>query len=223
LSRKKKSKCCCEKESQCECKKDRCCEKECGPAETLVSARDPTTIATGTPGVIDLTGWTNVVSDVLNSFDDVTGTYCPRCPGDYEFNVVLNYRSSIPLPIENIPGPCGNLNVGSSIPRVLLYDPCTGEEIAASQFPVVSIVICIPPLSTGELPVEVTATAIDIAAAIPISTIVPLKCGQCVRVAVDLKDITLPPGASITFSPPGNTTTFTAKKIRNTPSICYEF
>lgn len=206
--------------------------ENCGLAETLISVRDPTTdIFATSPQFVDLTGWTDNVIDARDSFDNFTGTYTARCAGDYEVDLVLNYRTSFPVTVDTgFLGGAGITAVNqpdpTAIPRIELYDVATGRVLAASQFPTDDVIIPVPAPSTGEPPIDIEVKTIVGAAAVVIDVVVPLVAGQRIRLRFNYNGLILPvplpvPISTPVFdlSAPGSSTDLSIKKIRNTPVV----
>ena len=174
---------------------------------------------------VDLTGWTNVVIDVQNAFNTATGTYTAPTAGDYEIALVVNYETSVPLAVDT---------ALTNVPTIELYDPDTGARFVGSQFPSISTIITIPPISSGDLPIDVTVSFIISRAIVTINTILPLTAGQKIRARALSNGLTYTPPFTVSqvipalpprivFDPVGADTTMTVKKIRNTPVINYTF
>lgn len=232
----------CQTRSCCEpcrvncCKEQAACKKRC-PSETFprtdISVKNPTSVLeipeevttrqlaplAFTGVAVDLAGWTDIIIDVLDSFDNATGTYTAPEAGDYEVSLIVNYRTSVPLPVNVI------LN---NIPTIQIYDVNDPDErILASIFPTFNDVVVVPPPTTGDPPVEVPVTVINYQSQIIIDAIIPLNFGQQIRARAVTNGLTYnppmvippPPPAEIIFDPEGVDTTFSIKKVRNTPIV----
>lgn len=199
---------------------------------TTVSAQNPTSelvipelliedISAAAHTSVDLTGWSSVNTYSSNLFNNTTGTYTAPSLGDYQFNVVINYETSVPLPVSP---------TLIDVPSVDVYDVATGDRLSGSTFPVTNSSIPIPPPSSGDPPIEVTDTTILGKAQVVISVIVPLRAGQQVRVRANTNGLTyigpivlalvepeLP--ARIVFAPEYVDTTLTIQRVRNIPRI----
>jgi hypothetical protein len=238
----------CHKKKKCHCNKnfEKCCvgdkgdkgdkgekgEKGNNHVCTLISVKDTTSvllipeapIGLTVPSIVgpsvDLTNWTDIVPDVLDVFDNVSGTYTAPEDGDYVVAVVVNYETSVFLPTD----------IGlTNVPTIEVYDVDTGNRILGSQLTAASIVIPIPPLSSGEPIIDVPLAFIVNRAVVTIDAVIPLVLGQRIRVRaltnglvyssiVALQAIT-PNPPRIIFDPDGVDTTLTIYKIRNSPII----
>lgn len=242
----KKDKKDCKKEKKYKCKKIiTCCRGEKGEkgdrgdsgnvfAATIISVKNPQTdlvipelLETSNLNIaplqiigndVDLAQWTDIVIDALNSFDNVTGTFTAPETGDYVVNLVVNYETSVSIPVSP------SL---TDVPIVQVYDVLTGNKILASSLPSLNIIVPIPPLSSGELPINVDVSTIIAKSQVIINAVIPLVVGQRIRVRALTNGLVyappvslVPPGpAVIDFSPEGLDTTLTIYKIRNTPLI----
>lgn len=171
---------------------------------------------------VDLTGWTDIVPDALNAFDNITGTYTAPEDGDYQVELTINFETSVPLNVSP------SLN---DVPTAEIYDIDTGEHILSSFFPALSTIIMIPPLSTGDPPIEVPISPLLNKGQVIINAVVPLRSGQRIRVRINSNGLvhgttsvlsqevipSLPP--RIIFDPTGADTTLTIYKVRNTPIV----
>lgn len=212
--------------------------KKCNPhrhnnsACGMVSVKNPTTellipelliqnISNAAHVSVTLKNWSDVIIDASDSFDNSNGLYTTPENGDYEFNLVVNYETSVPLQVSP------TLN---DVPSVQLYNWNTGEPIIESTLPASNMVFQVPPPSSGEPPVDISVSNLLGKAQAVISVIVPLEQGQQVGVRVNSNGLTyLPPlvlsevfpqlPARIVFSPERGDTTLTIKKVRNTPII----
>ncbi|XWV24491.1 mg749 protein [Tupanvirus deep ocean] len=241
----------CEKEKKKPCpeKKIKCCKGEKGEkgergsaanyACTLISVKNPDSQliipeAPVTPAAIlpaaivgeavDLTGWTDIVPDALNAFDNATGTYTAPETGDYQVSLVVNYETSVPLNVTP------TLN---DVPIIELYDVATDAHIVGSQFPTINIVVTIPPFSSGEPPIDVAVVTIIAKAQVIINAVIPLVAGQRIRfravtnglvynppIGVGVQQIIPPLPPRIDFSPEnGSDTTLSIYKLRNSPIV----
>jgi len=212
---------------------NRCCKGEKGDkgdrgsnfACNLVSVKDPQTVLvipeppSPIPPVtesVTLTGWTDIVPDALNSFDNATGIFTAPEDGDYKVDLVVNYQASEAIAV--------NPNL-SDVPTVEIYDVDTNTRILGSVFPTTTVVIQIPPPSSGEPPIDIVYASIMGKSQIIISAIIPLRAGQRIAARALTNGLVfssglLPPvSATIDFSPPGADTTFTIYKIRNSPTV----
>nr|AEX62490.1 hypothetical protein mv_L285 [Moumouvirus Monve] len=168
-----------------------------------------------------LTGWSDVVPDILDAFDNITGTYTAPEAGDYEFNLQLNFRTSVPLTVND---------AGTNIPIVEIFDVASGLVIAngAVNLPTATVQFTIPPLASGELPIEIETTSILSNGQVILNAIIPLATGQQVRIRINsnglvynpIQEIVASP-AFINFNPPGAPTRLTIQKVRNTPIVRY--
>lgn len=212
------------------CQPDNCLPRCDNFAGTLISVRNPDTVLTipevlitaliPTPVVgvtADLINWSDIVVDALNVFDNTTGTFTAPETGDYHIISVTNYQSSVPL------YPDSDL---TNVPLMQIYDAVTGIVLLASTFPTLNIVIPVPPMSSGELPLEIPVTSILSRAQVVIDAVVPLTAGQTVRLRAVSNGLEYnppiilpPPVPTIDFSPVGVDTTLTIYKIRNQPLV----
>ncbi|XWV25724.1 hypothetical protein QJ857_gp0051 [Tupanvirus soda lake] len=236
---KKEKKTCHEKKIKC-CKGEKGEKGERGTATnyacTLISVKNPEsqliipeapvvgTISTAAVvgEAVDLTGWTDIVPDALNAFDNATGTYTAPETGDYEVSLVVNYETSVPLNVTP------TLN---DVPIIELYDVDTGNHIVGSQFPTINIVVTIPPFSSGEPPIDVAVVTIIAKAQVIINAVIPLVAGQRIRFravtnglvynpSIAAQQIIPPFPPRIDFSPEnGSDTTLYIYKLRNSPIV----
>ena len=209
-----------------------CPKQSCTLADTLISVRDPTSdVYANSPPNVDLTGWTDLIIDAKDSFENESGTYTVRCSGDYEISLVVNYRTAFPILLDVVPPDGARIgepdnNPLTRVPRVELYDVFTDKPLIASQFPVVHIIaFCQSPI-TSEPPCEIEVRALLEAGQVIINTVVPLVCGQRIRFRVVQNGIEFPvilpiPISTpvIDLSPPANTTTLSIKKLRDAPIV----
>lgn len=169
-----------------------------------------------------LAGWTDIITDVSDAFNNFAGTYTPPTSGDYEVNLVVNYETSVPLSVSS---------TLIDVPSIELFDVTSGLKIVGSTFPATSQIITIPPLSSGALPIDILSSGILAKAQVVISVIVPLVEGNPVAIRANTNGLvysppfigpvevlpTLPP--RIVFDPENVDTVLTIKKIRNTPIV----
>jgi len=193
------------------------------PDTELIIPEEPTTANNATAIVgeaVDLVKWTPIVPDALNSFNNLTGTFVAPEAGDYFLDLVVNFRTSVSIPVDP------SLD---NVPYIEIYDVDTDAHILASSFPTINIIVPIPPMSTGELPVDVPVAAILGTGQVIISAVVPLLAGQRIRVRAvtngliyfpPLNGLQIPPlPPRIDLSPPGVDTTFAIYKFRNSPTV----
>ena len=206
-------------------KKHNCCKFLC----TLVSVKNPDTelsipeevpiAATQGPNICtDLTGWTDIVPDALNAFDNATGTFTAPEDGDYQVSLVVNFKTSVSIPIP-IPG--------IEVPYVEIYDPDNNpEHVLSSNFPVAFVIVQNP--STGEPALNIIS--ILFIGQVIVNAVIPLRAGQRIRIRACTNGLQYIPlitelgalqtsPAFIDFSPPNGDTTFTIYKIRNSPTV----
>jgi hypothetical protein len=220
----------------------KCCKGDGGiNVCTLISVKNPTSeliIPELTAGIaaisplqvigeaVDLTGWTDIVPDALNLFNNATGTYTAPEDGDYQVSLVVNYETSVPL------NASPTLN---DVPVVQIYNvDAPADRILASQFPTINILIVIPPISSGELPIEIVQVTIIAKAQVIINAVIPLVAGERIRARAITNGLIYTPIAPISisplqlipplppridFSPEGVDTTLTIYKLRNSPII----
>lgn len=208
--------------------KGNCCNFLC----TLVSVKNPDTILpipellNGSPAIaqngecVDLTGWSDIVPDALNAFNNATGIYTAPESGDYQVSLTVNFRTSLSIPVSE---------TLLDVPFIEVYDVDTDGKILTSAFPVTALLIVVPPLATGEPPVDVFATALLTIGQVIINAVIPLTEGQRIRfractnglhfIPPLISDQQLPSPASIDLSPPGLDTTLAIYKIRNSPRV----
>jgi len=203
---------------------------------TLISVKNPTTelvipvvlgIAAASAPIpiigdtVDLGGWVDLTPDALGLFDNLTGTYTVPENGDYQIELTINYETSVSLPVSIL------LN---NVPFIEIYDIDSSDHILGSQFPTVSLVIPIPPLSSGDIPVDVSVAALLGKGQVIINAVVPLIAGQRIRVRAVTNGLTFNPlgpleiipalPARIVFDPEeGIDTTLAIYKLRNTPIV----
>ncbi|QGR54174.1 hypothetical protein [Moumouvirus maliensis] len=168
-----------------------------------------------------LTGWSDAVPDILDAFDNITGTYTAPESGDYEFELVANFRTSVPLTVNDL---------GTNIPILEIFDVASGLPLVggAVNLPTATVQFTIPPISSGELPIEIETTSVLSNGQVVLTAIITLVAGQQVRVRANsnglvynpLQEIVASP-AFINFNPVGAPTKLTIQKIRNTPIVRY--
>ncbi|AGF85067.1 hypothetical protein QJ854_gp715 [Moumouvirus goulette] len=161
---------------------------------------------------IALTGWSDVIPDILDAFDNITGTYTAPEAGDYEFNLQLNFRTSVPLTVND---------AGTNIPIVEIFDAASGLPIVGGSvnLPTATVQFTIPPLASGELPIEIETTSILSNGQVILNAIIPLTAGQQVRIRISsnglvynpIQEIVASP-AFINFNPPASPTRLTIQK-----------
>ena len=221
----------------CKCQRDDC---PCPPAppcpcpdfsDTLISVRNPETTliipenpafqlakfqALALPAIsVDLQAWTDIITDTLDSFDNVTGTYLVRENGDYSIKLILNYQASGSIPVSP---------TLDDVPSIIIYDVDTDLPILASTMEAIVMVIPVPPPTTGDPPIDITVAYLMSKAVVTIDAVVSLVAGQQIRVCATTNGLLYtppfvlppPPPASIDFSPAGLDTTLTIFKVRNT-------
>lgn len=204
---------------------------------TLVSVANPTSellipelLAPGAFGIqhvigqaVDLTGWTkDLVIDALDAFDNATGTFTAPVSGDYLIAAVISYETSVPLT------PDAEL---TNVPYIEIYDIAnpTGH-LLTGQLPSNSQIITIPPISSGEFPIEVIATSVTSRAQVILTAALPLIEGQQIRLRAVTNGLTytapiaisqvLPPlPPRIVFFTNTSDTTLTIYRIRNSPIV----
>ncbi len=212
---------------------EKCCEpKHCRPEKsnfvcTLISVKNPDTelvIPVVLPGVaqqqlavvgeaVDLAKWTDIVPDALGIFDNLTGTFTAPESGDYQIELTVNFKTSVPLPV--------SLNL-VDVPIVEVYDIDSGNHILSSFLPTVSLIVPVPPQSSGEVGVDVPVASILGAGQVIINAIVPLIAGQRIRIRAVTNGLIYPfigVIPSIDFSPAGVDTTLAIYKYRNSPIV----
>src|SRR4029079_18281629 len=101
--------------------------------------------------------------------------------------------------------------------------------ILGSQLSAASIIIPIPPLSSGELPIDVQVAFLINRSIVTINAVIPLRLGQRIRVRALTNGLIYAPIAPlqvipplpprIIFNPEGVDTTLTIYKIRNSPIV----
>jgi len=181
----------------------------------------PSNISIQAGDTVDFTNWTDIVTDALNLFDNATGTYTAPEDGDYQVSLVVNYETSVPLPT--------NTNL-SEIPLIELYDVDSSNNILASLFPIINIIVPLPPPSSEEPPVNLPLAFVQSAGQVIINAVIPLVANQRIRVRantngliyfppVGISQILPPFPPRIDFSPENVDTTLTIYKIRNSPTI----
>jgi hypothetical protein len=169
----------------------------------------------------DLIGWTDIVPDALEAFDNATGTFTAPENGDYVVTLVANYETSVPLAVDP-----GLIN----IPTLEIYDVSTSEKILASQLSAISHSVQIPPQSSGDLLISVPLAYLVNRSIVTISAVIPLVLGQLIRVRASANGLTIPPTVGvlqvipalpprIIFNPANVDTTLTIYKIRNSPIV----
>ena len=193
---------------------------------TLISVKNPDAdlvIPTPFPVVaavigdfVDFTGWTDIVPDVFDAFDNVTGIYTTPEDGDYQVELVVNYQINTPIPI-----PSNDL---SFVPDVQIYDVDTDERILASTLSATDMIVPLPPDENGTF---VRVTNLVAKGQVIIKAIIPLSQGQRIRVRATTNGLVFlpvgPPGpvppAIIDFSPENLDTTLGIYKLRNSPIV----
>lgn len=173
---------------------------------------------------VDLVGWTDIVTDALDAFDNLTGTYTAQESGDYPIDLVVNYETSVPLALDP---------TMTTVPSIEVYDVATGNSILASAFPTINIIVPVPPQSSGESGVLVPVASVIAKSQVIISAIIPLVVGQRIRVRaltngllylpplepISIAAVIPPLPARIIFNPTGADTTLSIYKIRNSPIV----
>lgn len=168
-----------------------------------------------------LFGWDDIIIDAGNDFDNPTGIYTAPQDGDYEVTLVVNYETSVPLTVD--------FDL-ANVPTIEIFDVETDLRILGSQFPTSSIIVQIPPISSEEFPIDVPVSFIMNKAQVVISAIIPLRAGQRIGArALTNGLVYIPPMSSlrvvpplpprIIFNPEGVDTTFTIRKLRNSPVV----
>lgn len=198
------------------CDKNPCGADLCGKKDTLISVKNPNVTLIipeeNISNAIDLSEWTNIVTNVNHIFDNVTGTYSVVESGDYQIELTINYETSVSLPV--------NFTL-EDVPIVEIYDVCTNGHILSSHFPTVCLVIPIPPVSSGELPITIDIASLLCRGQVIINAVVPLKCGQKIRIRAVSNGLTYPfvdppvTDPRIIFSPVGVDTTLSIYKVKN--------
>ena len=216
--------------------KGKCKDNKCNLADTLVSIRDPTSnIFVTSTEFINLVGWSDLVVDVNNSFDNKNGIYTVLCDGDYEVSLVVNYSTAFPITLDTPPytksydGNEIDNSFFNRVPHIELYDVCTGKVLLASQFPVVHSIITCPCPITGEPPVEIELRSLLGSGAVIINGVLSLQKCQKLRFRAVLNGLEFPVPApippnipAISLSAPDSSTTASFKKLRDTPKVCYK-
>jgi len=204
-------------------------------AATLISVRDPDAILfipiieplANNVSVklvgnhVNFLNWKDLVPDVLDSFDNINGIYTVPSTGDYQIELVVNFRTSVSFPV--------NIDY-SNLPFVQIYDVDTDNGVQAASLPVDHTVILIPPLDSEEPPIEITITTILGIGQVIINGVYSLIEGQRLRVRAVSNGLTftpieplsiaqLPGEPFINFSPDGYDTTLAIYKLRNTPIV----
>lgn len=206
------------------------CNEPRNNACTYISVKNPQTeliipelttsiAAIGTS--VDLAGWTDIIVDALDSFDNITGTYVAPDNGDYQVALTVNYETSVVLNVDTA------LN---NVPTIEVYDVDTGLRILGSQFPTTNIVVVVPPASSTDLPVDIPVASILAKGQVIINAVIPLRENQRIRVraltnglvyfpAITPLEIIPPLPARIVFDPAGVDTTLTINRVRNSPIV----
>ncbi|AEQ33341.1 hypothetical protein [Acanthamoeba polyphaga mimivirus] len=169
---------------------------------------------------VNISGWSDTLPDILDAFDNTTGIYTAPENGDYEFNLILNFKTSVPLTVND---------AGTNIPIVEIYDVASGSTLAGGSIllPTSNIQITIPPIASGELPIEIEATNVLGSGQVVLTAIIPLVAGQQVRVRANSNGMVYNPiqeiiePAFIDFNPNNSASRLTIQKVRNTPIIRY--
>jgi hypothetical protein len=186
------------------------------PGTVLVIPEDPTLLAKALVGVsVDFTLWSDIITDVLNAFDNTTGTYTVPESGDYSVRLIVNYQASTAIAVSP---------TLDDVPSIIIYDVATTDPILASTLTAIVSIIPVPPPTTGDPPINVTVASLISKAVVTIDAVVSLVAGQQIRVCATTNGLTYtppfelppPPPASIDFSPTGLDTTLTIVKVRNT-------
>lgn len=169
---------------------------------------------------VDFTNWSNLSADILSSFDATSGTYVVPASGDYFIRLVASYESSVPLPI--------NANT-DDIPLVKIYDVDTDAVILKAALFVNNILVNVPPVCSSNMPCEAIIKGVVSKGQVFIEGIVSLINGQRLRVKASSNGLTyfqtsgLTTEPTINFSPINSDTTLSITKVRNTPTITYNF
>nr|WBF70525.1 hypothetical protein [Megavirus caiporensis] len=169
---------------------------------------------------VNISGWSDTLPDILDAFDNTTGIYTAPENGDYEFNLILNFKTSVPLTVND---------AGTNVPIVEIYDVASGSTLAGGSIllPTSNIQITIPPIASGELPIEIEATNVLGSGQVVLTAIIPLVAGQQVRVRANSNGMVYNPiqeiiePAFIDFNPNSSASRLTIQKVRNTPIIRY--
>lgn len=203
----------CQDKNPCE---EKPCKNEVFPnhACTLISVKNPTTELKipipSSPGtnIVDITGWTNIVPDPLDSFDNSSGTYTVYEDGDYQIELTINYETSTAIPVDP---------TLVNVPSIEIYDVDTHEHILASNFSAVSTII--PRIHS------IVVSALLSKGQVIINSVVPLKMDQQIRIRASsnglIYDPATPPASNprIFLSYNGVDTTLTIFKVRNSPVV----
>jgi hypothetical protein len=166
---------------------------------------------------VDLALWTDIITDQLGAFDNVTGTYTAPEAGDYRIDLIVNYQASTSIPVSP---------TLEDVPSIEIYDVTTGNAILGSTMTATVITVPVPPPTTGDPPIDVTVAALTAKAIVAINAIIALTAGQRIRARACSNGLTYtpptilppPPPASIDFTPVNLDTTWTIVKLRNTPA-----
>lgn len=189
----------------------------------LISVRNPTTnllIPTIlSPALfVPLADWTeDLIVDINDLFDNATGIFTAPISGDYNINLVVNYETSIFVPVDQ------GL---TTIPTIEVHDAVSGARLLTSQFPANNVVFTITTSSF------IVSSLLGRAQVI-INADIPLVAGQQIVVRayintlfIPLIDINpvpaqlIPPTPPrIIFNPVGGDTTLTIQRIRDTPLL----
>ena len=151
----------------------------------------------------------------MNIFDNNTGIYTVPCDGDYQIELVVNFKTNVPIPI---------IPTSDNIPQIQIYDLDASKSILSSNLSSVSFIVPISPTCSFEPTCEVSVTGLLSTGQVIIKAIVPLNCGQRIVVRATNSGLaydSLDPQiiASIDFSPPNVDTTLGIYKLRDTPVI----
>lgn len=173
------------------------CLKLCKRKHTLISAKNPKT-QLDIPAAeicesenikvktVDLTDWTLTVGNA-SLFDPESGTYFVCEGGDYQIELVLNFETSVPLPISPLL---------ENVPTLSVYDVDTGETILGSIFPSVTVDFVTSPPATDEPEICICQTTLARTGQVIIKAIVHLEAGQNIRFKVCSSGLTFCPPAS---------------------------
>lgn len=172
---------------------------------------------------VDLARWQrNLTVDAIGAFNLNTGTYVVPFDGDYEIDAVVSYECSVPMSTDM---------ALAAVPYVELYDIADPtNHLISGHLPASSQIITIPPLTSGEFPIEVPTASIQSAGQVYLHGILTLRAGQQIRLRAVTGGLTytaplgfqavnpaLPP--RIIFATAFSDTTLTIERCRNTPSI----
>lgn len=174
-------------------------------------------------GSVDLARWQrNLSIDAIGAFNLNTGTYTVPVTGDYEVNAVVSYECSVPFATD----------MGlTAVPYIELYDVADPtNHLLMGHFPANAQILTIPPLSSGEFPIEVPNASIQGKGQVYLHGILSLQAGQQIRLRaisggltwtapLSLQAVNPPLPPRIVFFTSTSDTTFTVYRYRNTPSI----